>query len=595
MEKKEAPSERPDIVVCCTAPKDTGAWRLKRIALVAYAVATAVGMFYGRAYYEHFGISLLDYASPIDLLFIALANLNDVVVAGVTAPLLFLCLCLVVLVVMLILYYIPFVLGMLGWTVLLLGISIVGVLACVVSVARGAALRAYWLQAALAAVRADRRESAERVRAVADQEDLTKEGPLRLTVAYQRASQHAPAWTIIDPQPYWRFVHECWKFLKTVGTWGKKHGIDVWKDHVCPTVRKIGGWYFFKGTKESSWCRWRFKSWRAIDLDPKGVVVVLALVFLACLLWAASQNGTADAAKLLKEAHGTANSSKSQRRYLWEIALRPDYLWQIALRPHYLWKIDRQLSLPLDDTGGPVQGPLDVFIVPTENLASLDFSDCPDETGKNERRLFSRANFRQDAGGDSRYGTPECLLRLGGIGKWQFLADIQNGGRREHRTTAHIRSGEPRDPVIFVVDNRQQSNTPPPQTDSEAQDAHPFVVVLDGETGAVSTPACKLKLTAVVGPFPTGGEELESNGALTEPPKCKIEGKDWELERIGGRGKDDHPAWLNRIKKNPSEMVVLVGRADVRPINNSKFTSNMNLATARRIGLGRNLRTANVA
>ena len=271
--------------------KSTGDWRLKQIALVAYAVATAVGMFYGNAYYEHFGIVLLDYASPIDLLFIALANL-DVMVVALTVPLLFLCFCLIVLLASFIIIVLLALSVTLGWTTLLLCVgTVVGVLALAVAIVRVAAQRAYWLQAAFAAIRADRQERAERVRATADQGDVPEAArqPLRLAVAYRRASQHTPAWKTIDPQPYARFVRG--PFLASfdpVVLWIEERILDIRK-RVPKVSKDIGAAYCScEAKKGSNGRRWRFRSWQAIDLTPRFFLVALVLIFLAYLLYAAS-------------------------------------------------------------------------------------------------------------------------------------------------------------------------------------------------------------------------------------------------------------------------------------------------------------------
>lgn len=443
----------------------------------------------------------------------------------------------------------------------------------------------YWLRVALAAVWADRRKRAERVRAIADQRDGSEasEQPLPLAAAYQRASQHNPVWRTIDPQAYIHFIHD--KIFATfdpVGEWANERLLALKVVHQIWT--SIRGAYCSSEAKEqSSGRRLRFRSWQAIDLTPRFLLVALVLIFLAYLLYAASRFGTFDAQKLLSGAEERLNNVEEQPKE----AQGPEngFEWLVG---H--WNVIHVPLLQRDEgaTTKSSRGPRGIFVVPTENLASLDFSDCPGETDK-EHRLFSRANFRQDAGDDSRHGTPECLLRLGSLGRWQFLADIQDGEARKQREIAHVRSREPRDPVIFVVNNGDQSILPRPENGPVKKDDQPFVVVFDGRTGAVSTPACKLELAAVIGPFPTGEAELQSNSTLSEPPGCKIEGKSWKFERIGRNEQGDFPAWQGRLIENPSRMVVLVGRADVRPISNGEFSSNMNLATERTIWVRKEL------
>ena len=643
-----------------------GDWRLKQIALVAYAVATAVGMFYGSAYYDHFGITLLDYASPIDLLFIALANLKEVTLAALIVPLLFLCMVAVFLlglfVFSLLVVAVPVVLG---WLALSICALVVGSLAFAVAVVHVVALRAHWLRTALAAIRTDRQERAKRTRADADQEDVPKvaEEPLRLAAAYRQASQDVPAWKAIDPQTYIGIAHDpILASIDPVTKWGKKYFRAIW-DRRRDVSEKIRDAYLsFDANEESGERRCRFKSWQSIDLGPRSVFVALILTLLGYLLYAASQFGTFYAEKLMSEAQEKGNGAESWSDFM-DVVLAPLPLVQPQVQP--------QEQPQVDDSEDFVRLPRAVFVVPTENLASLDFSDCPGQTDR-KRRLFSRANFRQDAGGDSWHGTPECLLRLGGVGRWQFLADIKKSTGRKHRVTAHTHPAGPRDPVILIVNNSDESipspepqpetpaqtpletppqtppqtppetpaqtppetppqtppqtppetpaqtppetpaqtppETPPqtpPQTPPETpaqtppetpaqtppetppqtppQEDRPFVVIFDGRTGKVSTPECNFELVALIGPFPTGRAVLESNGGSDEETyECPVAGgQRKELERINSSGQNGTPAWQERIVQNPSEMVVLVGRADVRPINNSDFESNMKLATER--------------
>lgn len=122
--------------------KGTGDWHLKQIALVAYAVATAVGMFYGNAYYNHFGIVLLDYASPIDLLFIALANLKAFVALAI--PFAFLCLSIMLLWALFAFFLLlVVVVAVVGCAAFLTCVAIVGALVIAVAIVRVTALRVY--------------------------------------------------------------------------------------------------------------------------------------------------------------------------------------------------------------------------------------------------------------------------------------------------------------------------------------------------------------------------------------------------------------------------------------------------------------------
>ena len=203
--------------------------------------------------------------------------------------------------------------------------------------------------------------------------------------------------------------------------------------------------------------------------------------------------------------------------------------------------------------------PVTIYAVPTANLASLELNECKKEGVDNLK--YARANLRQDVSDGAYRATSDCLVYLGATGSMQFLADFRNSDGRllnEHR------SGQRNNPVVIVV----SGDSGQPSAPVKPLDAHPFAVVFDARSGAVSAQGCDLDLVAVVGPFQTGTTEMQ------EPKECLVP----EPER--GRRIETVVDIASKDLGNYGTLV-LVGRADVRPINNQKYGSNMALARAR--------------
>ena len=69
------------------ADKQKKRFKWKIFSSVAYLFATAVGYLYATGYYGHFGIDILNHVEPIDLLFISLDNVHEVLVfSGLIVP-----------------------------------------------------------------------------------------------------------------------------------------------------------------------------------------------------------------------------------------------------------------------------------------------------------------------------------------------------------------------------------------------------------------------------------------------------------------------------------------------------------------------------
>ena len=51
---------------------------IKTLGLIAYFICTAIGFSYATAYYDSFGINILNHVAPLDLLFISVAHLGEI-------------------------------------------------------------------------------------------------------------------------------------------------------------------------------------------------------------------------------------------------------------------------------------------------------------------------------------------------------------------------------------------------------------------------------------------------------------------------------------------------------------------------------------
>ena len=63
-----------------TDNKESRPWGPTRLALLGYSFATTIGFIHAQAYYGTFGIDILNYVDPIDLLFISLDHIDKVLV-----------------------------------------------------------------------------------------------------------------------------------------------------------------------------------------------------------------------------------------------------------------------------------------------------------------------------------------------------------------------------------------------------------------------------------------------------------------------------------------------------------------------------------
>lgn len=213
-------------------------------------------------------------------------------------------------------------------------------------------------------------------------------------------------------------------------------------------------------------------------------------------------------------------------------------------------------------------------------MASLEFTDC---TGKkpsenkakaDNKGKYVRANFRHDAGIDARRTTPDCLVYLGATGSMQFFLAYSEDSASEALGDPEIQSA-PSVVVILNSGDRAASGPTPPPPDLETTPS--FSVIVDGRSGAVSAQRCKLDLKAVVGPFETGkSENFDQDKKVRH---CSVPG----IPKSASLAPSELDDAIKKITdgSDSGELLVLVGRADIRPINNSSSKSNMELAQNR--------------
>lgn len=129
-------------------------WKFTRLSPLVYGFATIAGYFYAKSYYGSFGIDILNYVTPIDLLLISIEQIEDV------APFIFLVVpALLVWIIfglptLLLLMYVALVFLLLAPFSIVLAVA--AVLGVVIAAVRILAPRLYWLWKAIWATLSDR-------------------------------------------------------------------------------------------------------------------------------------------------------------------------------------------------------------------------------------------------------------------------------------------------------------------------------------------------------------------------------------------------------------------------------------------------------
>lgn len=564
------------------ADKQKSIFKWKTFSLVAYLFATTVGYLYATGYYGDFGIDILNYVEPIDFLLISLDNVQDVLTfSGLIVP-----------------FILPSIILILAGVIAFGLIVILASLAVYLSLALILCSGALFVLATLATIAAVVSHIADQSKrmgkalraAFGRQQGTEEERPStfgekvrRLVITYNKEMAEArPSKPSAKENDYYNDVKEVTLGIPRVWSWIPQVLRPI-RDRI---LRWMRGFFESKSS-------WRPKGWTSLG-RLRQLVVVAAFAYIGAAAYvhgkvvaqkirldaesAASAgqsntapNGTSNAedraavddqqpsARLVDGADvesGAATTSDQVAGSV-EVASRVNAPTGVEKT----WSIFARAICPIVpliscDAGAR---PVATYAVPTANLATLELNECKENV---DSLKFARANLRQDANDAAHRGASDCHVYLGATGSMQFLADF-DGVDDKRSPTEHQSDSQRSAPVVVVAGG---GAWPPPPV--EPLDIQTFTVVFHAENGAVSAPACNLELVAVVGPFQTGKTEVEKIAKV-----CDVPGRSGGIETVSEgnaiEGLGDYGT------------LVLVGRADVRPINNRDFESNMALAEAR--------------
>ena len=528
------------------ADKQKKRFKWKTFSLLAYLFATAVGYLYATGYYGTFGIDILNYVEPIDFLLISLDNVREVLTfSGLIVPFILPSIILIlagvislglILVLASLAVYLSLVLILCSSSLLTLA-----ALAAIVAMARHIAHQSKWMAKAL--------------RTTFGQQGTEEERPSTfgkkiqgLVTAYKKTAEAHPS----KPAKKNDHLTNAGDVIQaTLKVWS-------WIPQILRPIRKrtldwMGG--FFES--ESSW---RPKGWTSLG-RLRQLVVVVTLAYIGA---AAYVNGGINAQKVrvaveeqaARELVGGADVETAAPAGADTVEVEPAVPPRATARQvgrkgasqsdgptsvETLSKLVRSVIcriLPLSNCG-PKPRPVRTYAVPTSNLASLELNECKKEDVSDLK--YARAHLRQDVSDGAHHATSDCHVYLGATGSMQFLADFRSS------------IDEPAAPPV------------------EPAGAHPFAVVFDARSGAVFTDVCDLELAAVIGPFETGGAKVDG----------KEVGRQCTVVEHGDVTTMSMKSARVRLGSLTSGTLVLVGRADIRPINNVNFKSNMQLVRKR--------------
>lgn len=541
------------------ADKQKKGFKWRNFSLIAYLLATAVGYLYATGYYGNFGIDILNYVEPVDFLLISLDNVDQVLkFSGLIVPFVLPLIILVLVVAILItLIIVLAILGAYLSLVLVLCSASLLILAVIAAVAD----RAKWVWQTLQATfgrQSDGRRAAEEDvqgaggRRPASRADFrSKVSKVRRLVATYKKVAEADRSKEAKKKKFdyltgakevtLEKVPKVWSWI-----------LQILRPIPDRTLKWIGG--FFES--ESSW---RPKGWTSLG-RLRQLVVVGALAYVGC---AAYVKGEVDAHKIRqlvangeqspKEAIDAANVDKTSSMF-----------FRSVICPMMPWiSCDHKDRL------------VATYAVPTANLATLELNECKERD--KEGLKYVRANLRQDVGDGAHRAASDCHVYLGATGSMQFLAHFNTS--EDNKQTEDQSGGGRNRPVVIVISDDEGQAADPLEVDARS------AVVFDARSGTLSAQRCELELVALVGPFVTGSADIEENNDEEQRPAiCEAPGRSRkELMGVG--------AAVNKLKASNFGTLVLVGRADIRPINNKEFDSNMDLIRERLAKVGERLKS----
>lgn len=514
------------------ANKQKKRFKWRTFSFLAYLFATAVGYLYATGYYGHFGIDILNYVEPIDFLLISLDNVNEVLAfSGLIVPFVLPSIILVLVGAVLLALIIVFAsLAAYLSLVLTLCSSSLLTLAAIVALVRPVADRTKWAQKTLQATfgrqsRGGRTQvdaQGSEGRRVADRADFRRK-IRRLVATYKDVAKAHPSKPAKESD-YLNGAKEVTLEVPRVWSWIPQM--------LHPIRDRTRGWMggFFES--ESSW---RPKGWTSLGRLRQLVIVGL----LAYIGGAAYVNGKVNA-QIIRSLSSTEAIDTPKADRTWTI---PPWT---AICPVIPWSDCDQEDRPVT-----------TYAVPTANLAALELNECKEQDVEGLR--YARANLRQDVSGGIHGAASDCHVYLGATGSMQFLADFTS---TDDEPNGDRRISERSEPVVVIISEDESHPATPLKVDDRS------AVVFDARSGVLSTRMCELELVALVGPFVTGSADIERDV-----------GVQW-CDRAPGQSPTELmsvEAAVMKLEASTLDMLVLVGRADIRPINNSKFDSNSEL------------------
>ena len=567
------------------------------LSSLIYGFATIVGYFYAKSYYGSFGIDILNYVAPTDLLLISIDQIENVAALILKVPSLLGWIVWIILSLptLLLLTAIASVVLLLALASIVLAIAVV--LGAVIAAVRILAIRLCWLWKALWMTVEDRVQRIKRIvrQHTKPQGSARDEGmspihvdddaevsqkPVGLAAAYQEVMAQSNVSKSFQKDRYftaakniWGIAEETWK--KT-WVWHRKHLYKLFgkrKDGAPNAQRSPDG---AVGTLVRLWQH--FKQLWSERVRP-WIAPVFWVLFSMYVIGATSLRGREDA----KNTHALAENANTGEQpedhgffESWTAIIDPSGY----LKAFFCLTQQDSCSIPI---------PLETVYAIPKNLASLEFTDCANKARNNDEGRYVRANFHHDAGSDTRRTTPDCLVYIGATGSMHFFMALSGdsvGGAPDD--SADIQSAPP---VVVILNSgdcaaSRRSDQVPTACPADAGRGAgalgmppSFAVIVDGRSGAVSAQRCELELKAVIGPFKTGESEVidqDNKGRKCSVPVPGIS-KSVSLALSEVNDAIDKIA----VGSGLAGPLVLVGRADIRPIKNHKYGSNMKLTQAR--------------
>ena len=486
---------------------------VSRTAFLAYLVGTGLGLIYAYSFYKTFDIEFLSFASPLDLLFVSLANANKVVLILLLALALPVLALLVIAMLIAVAVWFSAVIVFLWLTGVLLRAAICFVwflwftLAIVLSVSTillifFPVVTVFLCMAAMASIR-------------------------RALAAFQHdgTRQHL---STVSFGPYRTFLEKPMSIAKTAWSSTVAAASNVkkrFKEFRC----KVMTWFKRVQKLFLEFRSAPLRTWKPI-LKPILIVVLVALP--VTVAW---RSGVVDAECVVGNdpvCESYFGGSKGSRSNIGEYVKR---------------------LLPLQSrSNSSASSAARVFIVPTANVAAIEFlpglrdlartNDRHRVGTKESARKQVSLTIRQDAQTVGSTNLPKCLTYVGATETAQFLVDFEDDDSElAQREECHF-------------DKRPDSGN-------------------------------RCDLAARIGPFASGQATMSGITETDEGKPCdraRLTDVSGLIEEINSRGE----------KGQLVERMLLIGRADSWPIDNSSFRSNSGLAQARAEWVWRRLLSA---